>query len=198
MKAIAFKHDPASTEETRLMADYVNGNERAFQELFETLGPRVRRFFLRKFGDEAIADDMRQITFLKMHRARGHYRLGEPVRPWLFTIAARVRIDELRRRRRLESRSADDLDRANADAAVAQTRESHVVERADIAAKVRDAVATLPDSQRVVVQLHRYQEMTFREIADHLGVTEAAAKLRAFRAYGTLRTQLTPILHEAA
>lgn len=197
MQAAAVSTREHDHSEEHLMADYVNGNEQAFYQLFRLLGPRVKRFFLRKFGDEALADDMQQITFLKMHRARQAYRIGEPVRPWLFTIAARVRIDELRRRRNLENNS-DDLDRADISKAMEHAYESDPVERADIASKVRIALDTLPDSQRVVVQLHRYEGMTFREIAKLLDVTEAAVKLRAFRAYGQLRKQLAPVLGKAA
>jgi RNA polymerase sigma factor (sigma-70 family) len=174
-----------NNEET-LMADYVGGNDRAFHALFKVLGPRVKNFFLRKFGDESLADDMQQITFMKMHRAKAAYRIGEPVRPWLFTIAARVRIDELRKQRSRQGCS-DDLELADQ-----QVAEQHVdpVERADLAKRVRAALATLPESQRRVVQLHRYEGMTFKEIASVMGVTEAAVKLRAFRAYGQLRKQL--------
>jgi len=197
MEAAATRNDrlSASTEE-RLMADYVNGNELAFRALFKRLGPRVRRFFLRKFGDDTIADDMQQITFLKMHRARQRYRIGEPVRPWLFTIAARVRIDELRRRRNFEN-GGDDLNRADIRNAMARAYELDPVERADIAVKVRLALTSLPESQRIVVQMHRYEGLTFREIGKTLGVTEAAVKLRAFRAYGQLRKRLAPVLEEA-
>lgn len=179
-------------QEEALMAAYVDGNEHAFGELFRLLGPRVKRFFLRKFGDEALADDMRQITFLKMHRAREAYRVGEPLRPWLFTIAARVRIDELRKRKHVEQ--SDDLERADLAHADEQLHEADLVERADIATHVRDAVNALPESQRVVVKMHRYQGLTFREIADRMDVTEAAVKLRAFRAYGQLRKQLAYLL----
>lgn len=181
-------------DEERLMADYVGGNQAAFHQLFQLIGPRVRRFFLRKFGDETIAEDMQQITFMKMHRARASYRIGEPVRPWLFTIAARVRIDELRRRRNLENASDSDLDRADTKSAMEQAYEADPVERADIASKVRQALETLPESQRIVVQMHRYEGLTFREIGGLLDVTEAAVKLRAFRAYGQLRKQLASVV----
>src|SRR2546429_465875 len=91
--------DDRSEEE--LMDAYVTGDRRAFERLFALLAPRVHGFFLRSFGDRAVADDLLQITFLKMHRARGEFRRGSRVRPWLFAIAARVRLDELRKRYRL-------------------------------------------------------------------------------------------------
>jgi RNA polymerase sigma-70 factor (ECF subfamily) len=56
--------------------------------------------------------------------------------------------------------------------------------------RVRAAVDALPESQRVIVHLHRYEGLTFAEIAGSLATTEGAVKLRAFRAYGRLRKQL--------
>ena len=183
-------------EEERLMAAYVRGDQAAFQQLFRLLGPRVHGFFLRKFGNKALADDLMQVTFMKMHRARGDYRTGAPVRPWLFTIAARVRLDELRRRgRKPEDSDPEGLERAvSAQGAQRAVTEGDQMERKELAERVRQALAELPESQRTVVQLHRYEEFTFEEIAKIVGSTEGAVKLRAFRAYEKLRTQLAPLL----
>jgi RNA polymerase sigma-70 factor (ECF subfamily) len=62
----------------------------------------------------------------------------------------------------------------------------------DTADAVRRAVDALPESQRVVIHLNRFEGLTFAEIARVLGTTEGAIKLRAFRAYGTLRQALAP------
>ena len=67
------------------------------------------------------------------------------------------------------------------------------VDASDRAARVRAALAELPESQRVVVVLHRYEGLTFGEIARALGTTEGAVKLRAFRAYERLRVRLAPL-----
>src|SRR3989442_3254110 len=81
-----------------LMSAYVAGNARAFEGLFARLAPRVHAFFLRSFRNEAVADDLLQVTFMKVHRARAQYRPELKLMPWLFAVAARVRLDELRRR----------------------------------------------------------------------------------------------------
>src|SRR5438552_15588972 len=83
------------------MAAYAAGDARAFEQLFVRLAPRVHGFFLRSFRETAAADDLLQVTFMKVHKARDQYRRDLKVAPWVFTIAARVRLDELRRRRRL-------------------------------------------------------------------------------------------------
>lgn len=180
------------------MAAYCDGDRRAFEQLFGLLGPRLHGFFMRSFESQSVADDLLQTTFMKVHRARSEYRRDLPVRPWVFSIAARVRLDEFRRRKR----SPEDLDeaelaRADADQALAAEapRSVEVGERATL---VRAALDALPESQRVIVHLHRFEGMTFPEIARLLGTTEGAVKLRAFRAYERLRKQLRSLLPEGA
>src|SRR5207248_1662344 len=96
-----------STDE-ELMSAYVAGDALAFEKLFARLAPRVHGFFLRSFRDEGVADDLLQVTFMKIHRARQQYRPGHRLAPWLFAVAARVRLDELRRRPRLPEDADED------------------------------------------------------------------------------------------
>jgi RNA polymerase sigma factor (sigma-70 family) len=179
--------------EEALMAAYCDGDRSAFERLFAALGPRVHGFFLRSFHSAAVADDLMQTTFLRLHRARGDYHRDQPLRPWLFTIAARVRLDEYRRRKRIP----EDLD----EEAVAQAEEAVPRQAPEVgsaggerAESVRAALEALPESQRLIIHLHRYESLTFAEIGRVLGATEGAVKLRAFRAYERLRKQLAPLV----
>jgi len=167
-------------DEQELMAAYVAGDQAAFAALFDALAPRLLAFFQRAVAERAVAEDLLQITFERVHAARKRYRLGSPLRPWLFTIAARVRIDE--------------LDRV-ADHAGPSDQASDIDQRARDR-RVREAIDSLPASQRVVVHLHRFEGMTFGEIGSVLGVQEGAVRLRAFRAYDSLRTLLLPLVRE--
>ena len=171
------------------MASYVAGDARAFEKLFARLAPRVHGFFLRSFRDPGVADDLLQVTFMKVHRARARYRPDLRVLPWLFTVAARVRLDELRRRLRLPE-DADEEALARADEQLSQKTEPAA---ADVAEAVRAALDALPESQRTVIHLHRYEGMTFAEIAQVLGTTAGAVKLRAFRGYEALRKSLADL-----
>jgi RNA polymerase sigma-70 factor, ECF subfamily len=185
--------DADEMTEEALMAAYCDGDRAAFERLFAALGPRVHGFFLRSFHSEAVADDLMQTTFLRLHRAREDYHRDQPLRPWVFAIAARVRLDEYRRRKR----APEDLDdEALARAEEAGTRQGPEADSAagQRAETVRAALDALPESQRLIVHLHRYEAMTFAEIGRVLGTTEGAVKLRAFRAYERLRKQLAPLV----
>jgi len=75
------------------MARYAAGDMGAFRQLFVALTPGIRAFFIRSFRDTAVADDLVQVTFLRIHHTRAAYRPDLPLRPWIFSIAARVRLD---------------------------------------------------------------------------------------------------------
>jgi RNA polymerase sigma-70 factor (ECF subfamily) len=167
------------------MTAYADGDIAAFDVLFGRMAPRVFAFFLRGFGERSVANDLLQTTFLKLHRSRASYIRGAAFRPWLFSLAAHVRIDELRRRRRVpQMTSHDELDDGFATAAVFEPGDDEQDRR------VREALAKLPHGQRIVIELHRFEGMTFAEIGKVLGVAETAARVRAFRGYETLRKSL--------
>lgn len=173
-----------------LMSAWVAGDARAFEQLFARLAPRVHGFFLRTFRDPAVADDLLQDTFMKVHRARDSFDQARRVKPWLFAVAARVRLDELRKRMRLP----EDADEEAMARAEEQAPPADEAVGGDVQEAVRAALARLPESQRAVIHLHRYEGMTFPEIAAVLGTTAGAVKLRAFRGYEALRISLKGLL----
>jgi len=171
------------------MARYARGEQAAFRQLFPLLAPRIHAFFRRSFPQESgTADDLLQQTFLRLHRTRSSYREELPLRPWVFTIAARVRQDELRRRHRHP-----------AGAGEAELEERRVQVDEDTApghdaAAVRDAIEQLPESLRTVIHLHGFERLTFEQIARVLETTPGAVRVRASRAYERLRAALRPRL----
>lgn len=186
----------AERTDEELMIAYVDGDTRAFDVLFARYAARLHAFFARTFRSRAIADDLLQTTFLKVHAARATWKRDLRVRPWLFGIAARVRIDELRRRYRSEEKAEDDLD---AHVFPVEGAPDAWPEKNEAAERVRRAIDALPDGQRVVVLLHRFEGLTFAEIAEVLHetegkrVSEVAVRVRAFRAYDALRQALADL-----
>ncbi len=179
------------------MQSYVQGNAKAFDGLFARLAPGVHGFFLRSFGNKSVADDLLQLTFLKFHRARADYNPDLPVKPWLFSIASRVRLDELRRRYRVaDTASEEELVRLADERESTASNAEQDLARNDIQKAVLSALERLPESQRIVIQLHRFEGMKFAEIAEVLGTTPTAVKLRAFRGYEQLRRELRPLIEE--
>ncbi len=176
------------------MEAYVAGDPGAFQRLFRVLAPSLHAFFARTVGNGSAAEDLLQTTFLKLHGARASWRRGEPLRPWVFTIAARVRVDWLRRNGRRGDEEELDGDALAAPDGAGDPAEAMLGKQR--AERVRAALDRLAEPQRVVVHLHRFEGLGFAEIGKILGITEGAAKLRAFRAYAQLRTLLSDLVAE--
>ena len=164
----------------RLMERFVQGDERGISELFARHVGQLHGFVRRMVGDAA--DDVVQTTFVSICRSRGRYQRGAPFRPWLYAVAANAARDHLRRSRHEEPRSPATMPE--------MTAEPEPLADPGLARLVEGALAQLPSSQREAVVLHRFEGFSFREIADLLGVSETAVKVRAHRGYERLRVLL--------
>ncbi len=162
------------------MERFVQGDEQAFSELFRRHAGRLRGTLRRMVG--SAADDVLQMTFLSIVRSRGRYERDAAFRPWLYTVAVNAARDHLRRHHREEPRASEDLPEPAADPAP--------LPDPGLSRTVEAALAQLPEAQREAIVLHRFEGFSFREIADLLGVTETAVKVRAHRGYERLRELL--------
>src|SRR5438552_19091269 len=81
------------------MGRYCDGDREAFHRLYALIAPRILSYLTGLAGERALAEDLLQQTFMKLHQARASYvRDANPV-PWIYTIAHRTCLDELRRRK---------------------------------------------------------------------------------------------------
>src|SRR6266853_6200808 len=85
----------------RWMERYQQADPEAPAALVGALSPALLRFFKSQVPSREQADDLLQETWLRIHRVRHTYRPGEPVLPWVYAIARRVRVDGYRRTRRI-------------------------------------------------------------------------------------------------
>lgn len=164
-----------------LMQAYIGGEVDAFSELFERYGPMLLRIMRRQLRDDD-AQELVQQTFLQMHRARNDFDMSRKLRPWLMTIAYNLK-RELFRRRGRKPESALEVEPEAED-------RGDIVERKSEAARLRRALATLPEGQREVIEMHWFEELSFPEVAEILGLTTSAVKVRAHRGYKALRATL--------
>ena len=170
-----------------LMERCALGEERAFDELYRRGSQRVRGFLIRLSGNSALADDLTQETFVRIHRARGSFASGAAALPWMFAIARNAFLDHSRRETvRRDSR----VEASQPREAAADTRGDEVYAAREMLGVVRDTLARMPLLQREAFVLIRFEGLSVNEAAQILGATEAAVKVRAFRAYEALRAAL--------
>ncbi len=173
---------PSASDEA-LMADYVRGERAAFDALFARYAPRIRSMLARRIARSDDVADLVQQTFLQLHRARRDFRADAKLRPWLYTIALNLARQYFRRRGRRPEAALGDLEPP------ARGRDGDP-ERTAVAGELRAALAQLPTPQREVIELHWFEGLPFKEVAEVVGASESAVKVRAHRGYEKLRGRL--------
>lgn len=176
------------------MERYASGDDRAFAVVHAGLYQRMRLFLLRLSRSPALAEDLLQEAFMRMHRARGSFAPGSRVIPWAYAIARNAHTDHARsaHARRVRSLEQEDDEGSARNELPAEpgssAEEVHIAKQT--AKVVEDALARLPAAQREAFVLIRYEGLSVADAARILGATENAVKLRAFHAYEALRSAL--------
>lgn len=172
------------------MARYARGDDAALGEVYDLAAPHLFRFLSRLARDVALAEDLTQEVFLRVHGARASYRVDAKVLPWMFTIGRRLFLDSVRARRH-DGPSLDAEDRPSSNDAVSggPTPDELVVE-SHLRIEVERILATLPEQHATAYRLLKEENLTAAEAAAVLGTTENGVKLRAHRAYEALRRTL--------
>jgi len=181
------------TEVKELMARYCDGDAAAFRELYAQVAPRLLGYLVRMARQRAIAEDLLQQTFMKVHRARAAYVRGADPVPWIYAIAHRTFLDEARRQQRAVVRvgDGDDLPEARADLrGEAEDRKDEPRADPELVQATLDALAQLPAQQREAVVLTKLDGKSVAEAAEIAGTTTGAMKVRAHRGYEALRRLL--------
>jgi RNA polymerase sigma-70 factor, ECF subfamily len=173
------------------MTRFCQGDTRAFEVLFQRYARSIHGYLSRLTGSPAAAEDLSQQTFLSLVRARGRYQPGARFKPWLYTIATNAARDWQRRKR-----PEDLTDEGELPLGVAS--EAPLLRDAGLEHAVHRALAQLPEGQRIPILMHRFEGLGFAEIAEVLGLTESAVKVRAHRGYARLRELLASLREETS
>jgi RNA polymerase sigma-70 factor, ECF subfamily len=175
------------------MERYADGDDGAFGEVYDALAPRLLRFLNRQTCKTGQAEDLLQETFLNICSARASFFRGARVTPWAFTIARRLLIDAGRKGQR-QVPIAPDADLESDPPPSQAPRGDQVVEAREVAERVEEELARMPEPQREAFMLVRVDGLSINEAAEVLEISPNAAKLRAFRAYDALRASLGDML----
>lgn len=183
-----------------LMLRAKRGDRAAFTELVERWKQPVMAFVYRTLPDADEAEDLAQATFVQLWKTAGRYEPNAKFSTFLFTIARNLCLNEIRRRVRHPADSLDEPLPNDEDHPLRQiedrkqTAADHDTVRAELFAKVDEALRDLPEKQRTALVLCREGELSYEEIADVLGASLQATKSLIHRARETLKARLKPYL----
>src|SRR4051812_33363827 len=181
------KLDPSTCSDEELLLRSRTGDTAAFTALVRRYERELYGYLRRYLGDASLGEDVFQNTFLQLYLKSGQYQPGNPVRPWLYTIATHQAIDALRRNGRHQAVSLDEQREAAGEGDCQRLMEmlenrdpgplDHAT-RQEQREQVRAGVDQLPEFLRQVLVLAYYQGLKYREIADIVGIPVGTVKSR--------------------
>lgn len=177
--------DVRAAEEVALMSRVAAGDRgEPLETLYERYAGRLYGLGMRLLRDEGAAEELVQETFVRLWRSASGYdaRKGS-VRTFLYTIAHRTAVDF---KRRPASRPLDTRGEPVGESSPATESFEALVLGLD----VRDAMTTLSEHHRQVLELHYREDLTQRQIAERLGVPLGTVKTRTYHALRALKSEL--------
>jgi len=172
----------------------------AFQVLVERYQHRLLGVMVHLIGRTDEAEDLTQDVFLRIYRARKGYRPKARFSTWLYTIANNVAMNHLRSKGRNRAEgfggetTSGTFKPVEAGIPSREGTPSTELRQAELADVVQEALETLGDDQKVAVLLSKFEELSYAEIAEVMGRSEAAVKSLLARARMNLRETLEPYL----
>ncbi len=176
----------------QLVADYLRGEDGAFDRLVERYLPVLYRFLARFTASRADAEDAAQDAVLKAWKGIGSYDRRRPFRTWLFTIAKNAAVDQLRKKNptAFSALAREEEERIAEEVPDGQPLPDALVQRAQAAHLLEEAITALPPKARVAVLMHDTEGLTFQEIAEVLREPMNTVKSRYHRAVKALERTL--------
>lgn len=187
---------PSEDPDAELIQRWLAGDASAFERLVRTHERNVFRLLYRMLGSREEAEDAAQETFLSLHRHGHRFRRESRFSTFLYRVAANAALNRRRSRGRARAREIE-LAQRHASGALIQLAPrdpedaTHGVE---IQQRVQDALQHLPDELRVAVVLYDIEGLSYKDIAESLGIPEGTVKSRIHRARLGLRERLRELV----
>jgi RNA polymerase sigma-70 factor, ECF subfamily len=184
-----------------LVTELHRGNRAAFKELFDSYSTLVYNVAYRMLQDKLDAEDVTQEVFFEAYKSLKNFRAESQLSTWLYRIAVNRSLNH-QRKRKLQRWLAFDFDSTENSAdklglhGATEDGPDGVMEKKDTERFVQEAINSLPDRQRTALLLHRYDELSYEDIAKVMGVTAASVESLLHRGKQALAMKLLPLKNE--
>ena len=189
--------DAANQRNIELMMLVKGGDQNAFQQLVELHQNMVIGTVAKMLGNNSEAEDIAQQVFVRLWKSAPRYEVKAKFTTFLFTITRNLVFNETRRKQRRKEHSLDEQQENSFTEMPDQSSSTpgDNLLKAELRSKVDQAIASLPEKQRIAVILRRYENMPYEQIADVLELSVSAVKSQLFRARGRLKELLEDYLN---
>ncbi len=188
---------PMEADDLSLVSKAKAGDDGAFRALVVRYQRKVYAVALGIVKDPDLAWDVAQDAFVRVHGHLGDFEGKSSFSTWLYRIATHLAIDTVRRERRAQKDELDEVNEADlfegaegilATALGNDPRES--VLRRELAAKIGEALATLPEKHRTILVLREVEGLSYEELAERLGIHKGTVMSRLFHARKKMQAAL--------
>ena len=173
-----------AVDDADLASRFATGDADSVRVVYQTYGRLVFSIAFKVLGDRGLAEDATQQTFVQAWRGAGSYDPSRALGAWLTTIAKRVAIDVYRRERR--HRNLDNLDNLDTAHSPSLITLPPSIDQIHDVAQVRRALDKLPTTDRDLIRMQHFDELSHVEIAHQLEIPIGTVKSRTFRAHRRL------------
>ena len=165
-------NEPTKQTDEKLMLAFSHGSAEAFSELFHRYRQPIFAFFHRRLCDPAHAEELAQEAFLALIRSAAHYEPRALFRTYLYAVAFKI----------LRAHRQKIIFRAAFFAAPTGKQDSASQDKTEAALLVRQAIAKLDPTDREILLLREFEQLSYAEIADLLRLPINTVRSRLFRA----------------
>jgi RNA polymerase sigma-70 factor, ECF subfamily len=174
--------------DSALMMRVREGDEKALAELIDKWKTPLINFFYRSLGSYGPAEDLAQMTFVRIYRSASRYEPRAKFSTFLFHVARRLLINEYRHRQRKPLETVDPMELP----AVSDGDDGRGL--AEIEEAFNQAIGNLPEKHATALLLLKQQELSYEEIAEMMDASVGAVKTWIFRARAQLKEELRSVL----
>lgn len=183
-----------STEPDYLWNKIIKGDEKAFMVLFREMYPFLRNFVNKLIGNSLEAEEVVQDTFVNIWLSRDKISIQSSIKPYLYQTAHNLainRIEKLQRNKNLPNQVAStDQWKQIHDLFTIDNDFVAAFEAKETEESILQAINKLPDNCREIFILSRYNDLSYEEIANRLGLSNSTIRVQIFRALEFLRDYL--------
>ena len=198
--ALSKSQQLAQLDDSSIVAEFLAGEKRAFNELVKRYHVRLLNFIYRTIGDRDRAEDLVQETFVRVYRHLHRFDQTKKFSTWAYTIAGNLAKNELRNRSRKPLvlfqtiKKNWDADHRPLEWEDNTYRPDDLYRRRQLKAMIDHAVGQLPEHHRQVFVLREMEGKTYEEIAEVTGVNLGTVKSRLNRARNNFAQLIGPML----
>ena len=189
MTALTVPEPRGRVSERHLIERVKQGDARAQRELYDSHVDKVYRLAYRLAGEDELARDFTQLTFIRAFEKIGDFRFESSLSTWLHTIGVSIALNGLRKVKTARNREAP-IEAASSIGTTSREAEP------DLKTRLAAAIDALSEKYRTVFLMHDVEGYTHEEIGAALGIPPGTSKTRLFQGRAKLRAELADFRRE--